>query len=438
MTKFELNQIDVNNDGRIVLYQRPRKSGGVITTWQMRISVPNSTGYHRQSTGQKEQSEAIRIAINKYEELAVKVLSGGSLKSKSYKSIVESWKVDLPRIVGHERKTYVDAQLRYVSLYPLRYFGDRRIDSITKGDFVEYWMWRNENSSRLQPMTGISTPYIPSPNSLRREAIGIRNMFKYAVDKGWLSSIPDMAVPSHHKNRRPTFTIQEWRLLTRRMREWVKEAEPWGSVGRDRFLSYQYILILANCGARVGELRNLRWSELNTQGEGKDKRLVGFVTGKTGEREIVFQQGSEEYIKRLYDLRKEELGMHPQPDGFVFCTTKGEVIKSFRKGFDSLLKYSDLTNDSNGNKRSLYSLRHFYATQRLSEEVSPFLLARQMGTSIEMLERFYGHVVTSLVAKEVTKTKGKKTPLTKIENTEYPFDAGQNTNPFETLDPPTS
>jgi integrase len=66
-------------------------------------------------------------------------------------------------------------------------------------------------------------------------------------------------------------------------------------------------------------------------------------------------------------------------DGFVFCPTKGEVIKSSRKGFDSPLKYSDLTNDSNGNKRNLYSLRHFYATQRLSEEVSPFLLARQMG-----------------------------------------------------------
>ena len=28
-----------------------------------------------------------------------------------------------------------------------------------------------------------------------------------------------------------------------------------------------------------------------------------------------------------------------------------------------------------------------------------------MGTSVEMLERFYGHVFTSLVAKEITKTK---------------------------------
>ena len=86
-----------------------------------------------------------------------------------------------------------------------------------------------------------------------------------------------------------------------------------------------------------------------------------------------------------------------------------------------MLDYCDLTFDANGNKRSLYSLRHFYASQRLSEEVSPFLLARQMGTSVEMLERFYGHIVTSLVAKEITKTKGQISPP----------NAGSNAYPFE-------
>ena len=43
---------------------------------QMRISVPNSTGYHRQSTGETEQLGAIRKALNKYEELAITGLSG--------------------------------------------------------------------------------------------------------------------------------------------------------------------------------------------------------------------------------------------------------------------------------------------------------------------------------------------------------------------------
>jgi site-specific recombinase XerD len=176
-------------------------------------------------------------------------------------------------------------------------------------------------------------------------------------------------------------------------------------------------------------MRFLRWSDLTSQtvtpridGLADTKRLVASVSGKTGEREIVFQQGSEEYIKRLYDLRKSELGQHPPTDEFVFSTSVGAPILSFRKGFDSLLRYCGLTNDSKGEKRSLYSLRHFYATQRLSEEVSPFLLGRQMGTSIEMLERFYGHVVTSLVANEVTKTKVNRDYPVLAGNTDYPFE----------------
>ena len=90
MQKFELNQIDAKGDGRIVIYQRPRRTGGIIATWQMRISVPNSIGYHRSSTGETIKSEAVRIAVNKYGKLAVNILSGGSLQSKSYKSVLEA------------------------------------------------------------------------------------------------------------------------------------------------------------------------------------------------------------------------------------------------------------------------------------------------------------------------------------------------------------
>ena len=217
-----------------------------------------------------------------------------------------------------------------------------------------------------------------------------------------------MDVPSLDKKRRPTFTIKEWRKLTRMMREWVKEGKHKGHVGRDRYLIQQYVLILANCGARIGEIRFLRWNEIETKSLGDGtKRLVASVKGKTGERQVVFNEGSEEYVKRIYDMRKQEINNNPDYDGFVICKRDGSPIGSFKKGFDSLLTYCDLVNDAKGQKRTLYSLRHFYATQRLSEEVSPYLLASNMGTSVEMLERHYGQVVNDLVALEITKTKRK-------------------------------
>jgi integrase len=46
-----------------------------------------------------------------------------------------------------------------------------------------------------------------------------------------------------------------------------------------------------------------------------------------------------------------------------------------------------------GKKRSLYSLRHFYATHELTKgNVTAYQLAEHMGTSIAMLQTHYGHL----------------------------------------------
>jgi hypothetical protein len=70
--------------------------------------------------------------------------------------------------------------------------------------------------------------------------------------------------------------------------------------------------------------------------------------------------------------------------------------------------------------RTIYSLRHYYATKRLENETSPFLLAKQMGTSVEMLEKFYGQTsVNATTAKSVS--KGSQRGGAKSDS-QYPFD----------------
>jgi hypothetical protein len=61
-----------------------------------------------------------------------------------------------------------------------------------------------------------------------------------------------------------------------------------------------------------------------------------------------------------------------------------------------------------------------YATQRLSNETSPFLLAKQMGTSVEMLEKFYGRTVTAVLAAQIT--KANRTKETGRRDRAYPFE----------------
>ena len=45
--------------------------------------------------------------------------------------------------------------------------------------------------------------------------------------------------------------------------------------------------------------------------------------------------------------------------------------------------------------RSSYCLRHTYATFRLMEGVDVYFLAKQMGTSVRMIEDHYGHITPS-------------------------------------------
>ena len=54
-------------------------------------------------------------------------------------------------------------------------------------------------------------------------------------------------------------------------------------------------------------------------------------------------------------------------------------------------------NETIGEKYSVYSLRHFYAVNALRSGVGVFEVARNMGTSIQMIQEYYGKQATAAV-----------------------------------------
>jgi len=94
-------------------------------------------------------------------------------------------------------------------------------------------------------------------------------------------------------------------------------------------------------------------------------------------------------------------------DDLIFCHRDGTPIHSFKKGFLTLIREAGVEFDREGERRTIYSLRHAYATFRLHEGVNHFVLARNMGTSVKMLEQFYGRMSTRAMAGELTKTRAK-------------------------------
>lgn len=117
----------------------------------------------------------------------------------------------------------------------------------------------------------------------------------------------------------------------------------------------------------------------------------------------------KKYLKRIHDLRIEELTTEDKPkpkldpESLVFCHKDGSEIGTFKKSFAALLKSAKVERDTHGQVRTLYSLRHTYATFRLQNGVHQFTLAKNMGTSVAMLEQYYGHTSNIASADELTK-----------------------------------
>jgi hypothetical protein len=68
---------------------------------------------------------------------------------------------------------------------------------------------------------------------------------------------------------------------------------------------------------------------------------------------------------------------------------------------EDLLTKSGLLFSSSGSRRSTYCFRHTYATFRLMEGIDVYFLAKQMGTSVKMIEKHYGHITPAKNAERI-------------------------------------
>jgi len=409
--------IDLGRDGRVVLYKRQHLKN---PKWQARISVPNARGYRVVSTKLSDFEEAKRFALNLYDDLYIQVKAGGPLNTKTFKQVYEEWKAYV-KVRGRTRRDGTwDTTIERIDSYALEFFGTKRIDQIKEADFTEYWAWRRQNYAKK----------VPSNSTLKRERTSIMPVFKFALSKGYITKIPETNTPKAKDGRRPTFTQEEWEAIREAMPDWVKQAVELAT-WRDRFMAVHCFMILANTGLRIGELRKFRWRDISSVTErvkGKaHKYYVGHADGKTGVRQFVFQPGAEVSLKLVYEQRCKELSrdksdgeiVKPGPDETVLCHPDGEPIREFKHSFKSLLDFAEVPVKVDGKARTIYSLRHFYATRRLSKEASAHLIAKQMGTSIEMLEKHYSHVISSKVAAQITGQK--PSPIVVKGKVEFPF-----------------
>ncbi len=143
-------------------------------------------------------------------------------------------------------------------------------------------------------------------------------------------------------------------------------------------------------GWRVGEARSLQWRDVVPFVDDHGRSNVQLhVRGKRGEHAVIPRVAAAPYIKRVRD--RSPLA---QPDELVFRMSNGGAVFTLIDQLNVMLTLPWVVRDSAGHKFTLYSLRPFYAVPAIVKDIDIYTLARHMGTSVNVIEDYYGRHAT--------------------------------------------
>lgn len=381
------------HDGKVVLYQlegRPKQ------LWLCRIKVPGGPGYILRGSGTSDLYEARKFADEVLDELKYKVRSGQSVTGLNVRKMVQEYE-DHAKLKGQPTRRE-QAILAFLKTYAIPYFTKAKVSDLTPPEINRFFDWRRANSKRKAPRE----------TTIIHEMSQLRTFLTWCYRRGLISKPVEIENVKIKGSRRPHFSEADWMKLSKALRRLEAKKDGQRDANRDHVMLANYVWILFATGIRVGEARNLRWGDIEQHTE-KRKGIVHVifhVKGKTGIREVVSSTPEvKQNLDRLYEMRTKEAGVKPKPADYIFCHKDGLPIHSFKKGFHLLIQKAGVERDRHGERRTLYSLRHTYATFRLHEGVNHYVLARNMGTSVKMLEAHYGHTSNRVMAEELTKSR---------------------------------
>ena len=397
-TLLQTDSLVYLRDGDVVLYKRERSS-----VWQMRYKLYDRR-WRRVSTKHRKLDYAVKIAGDIYDEARFRERLGITQSNKKFSVIAKVCLQDLENEISAGIKPLTNRDyVRAINKYLVPFFQNYHLENIDMDVMRKYELWRNELMKR-----------IPLASTLANHASAYRRVIDTAIQRGWLSDHMPVAQMSRRGAKgkaRPGFTRSEIDYLL----NYLKSYSIGGHSARAkemRLLSRDYIELLIGTGMRCGkESLHIKWKHIEWYTDtNTDKRYLRiWVSGKTGSRLLIAKHIVRETLERL--IGREDLfkGMNldavlaEKHDVYLFKYRNGEQPKSFHTTFIWLMKASGLLKDTaTGQNRTLYSLRHTYATLELIENrANLHTLAKQMGTSVGMIEKHYSKLTTTLAAERL-------------------------------------
>lgn len=384
------NQIHRLRDGELILF---RRSDSRI--WQYKFKRESGSWY-RASTRKSVLDQAKRVAIDLHDEARYRERLGLAPAHKSFKDIamatVEEMQRDLA--AGTGKKIYVD-YCSVIERYFIPYFGDKYLQNLKHKDIADFEAWRNHRMART-----------PKSSTLMTFASAFSRVHQTAISRGWISDrvpIPTMSRRGAKGEVRPAFSVEEITQLRQFMISWQTQ----GNLDYDRImrpLLCAYVEFLLLTGMRHGtESMGIEWRHCEWYASEGQRYIRVWVDGKTGGRWLIAKHEAEAVLIKLHSLQPDIAGkpielVMGRDTKYLFRRPDGQRPRTFNGMFSKLMRESGLRWNHTNQSRTLYSLRHSYATMELLAETDIHTLARQMGTSVRMLEAHYSKLTATMAA----------------------------------------
>jgi integrase len=398
------------NERELVLYRRERS-----TVWQCRFKVDGA--WIRATTKQRDLDKAKQRAFELKVEAEIRKRSNLPVVTRRFRDVarlaVERLEHDIA--IGKGKRIYQD-YIRVIEDYLIPILGKHSINSI------DYAVLEELNTKRAELMGKV-----PTKSTMLTHNAALNRVFDEAVIRGFITDANRVKLESTGKasERRAAFSVKELQALLANFDGWIADARSDKS-RESRTLLRDYVDVLLDTGARPGdELLNLQWRQIKfdmkptvtatgevREDEGEVEAVTSAtlnrsvemrVDGKTGPRLIL---GMLRTVKALERIALRNYGfkgtlidpfgdlIKPTNRDYVFRTRDKKAPTSWQHMFENYLKDHNLLEDPvTGQRRVFYSLRHTYATLALTHDKVPIhTLAKQMGTSVLMIERHYSHL----------------------------------------------
>ena len=374
------------------MYRRTRS-----LLYQCRFKLADGK-WHRLSTRRASLENAIAAACDMYDEARYRQRLGLAHRTQTFAQIASITLAEMRQQIDLSKgKTAVHSYATCIEKYFLPYFGDKVLEEISHTNVREFELWRDRQMARK-----------PKTSTLNNFTTAWNRVIATAVERGFISErvpVPKLTTKGEKGKARPAFSEEEIKYLLEYMETWQYEGVK--SVEREmRPLLRDYVEMLLLTGMRHGtEAMGICWRHLEWHTDKSVRYLRIWVDGKTGGRWLIAKHRAVEVLKRLHARQRDicdmsfETTFAERVPHKLFRFSNGYQPPSLNGTFRRLMRDTGLLKNEDGQNRTLYSLRHTYATfELLRGGTDLHTLSKQMGNSAAMLEKHYSKLTATMAA----------------------------------------